>query len=133
MSIKRFLIAWVCCLGLILTACGGSAGGKDSAADSSQAAASPAVLSGEVKVIIQLQAFTPRSVAIRRGTKVTWTNQDFATHNVHAESGLFISPLLVNRQSFTFTFEDPGIYPYYCDQHGGPGGKGMSGVIEVVP
>jgi plastocyanin len=41
--------------------------------------------------------------------------------------------LLSVGQLFSFTFDEPGTYPYYCDNHGGPGGEGMSGVIIVVP
>lgn len=25
-----------------------------------------------------------------------------------------------------------GVFPYHCQWHGGPGGKGMSGVVKVV-
>jgi plastocyanin len=121
------------CLSLVMAACGGSAGSVGSPANSDQMMASPVVLSGEVRVVIQLQSFAPRNVTIRRGTTVTWTNQDLVGHSVHADGGLFHSSLLANRQSFSFTFNDPGVFDYYCDLHGGPGGEGMSGVVEVVP
>lgn len=35
-------------------------------------------------------------------------------------------------QTFSRTFEQPGVVPYYCKVHGGTGGSGMSGVVKVV-
>ena len=33
--------------------------------------------------------------------------------------------------SVSRTFNTPGVYSYYCDLHGGPGGVGMSGTVTV--
>jgi plastocyanin len=130
MPYRRLLPTILCCLSVVLAACEASAAPS---ANPNGMPPTPGVLSGDAKVVIQLQSFVPRSLTVRRGTTVTWTNQDLAGHTVHADGGLFRSPLLANRQSFSFTFDIPGVYPYYCDQHGGPGGAGMSGVVDVVP
>ena len=36
-----------------------------------------------------------------------------------------------DRSSFEFTFDEPGVYPFYCRIHGGPGRDGQFGVIVV--
>jgi plastocyanin len=36
-------------------------------------------------------------------------------------------------QDCTVAFPQPGEFPFYCDNHGGPGGFGMSGVVRVLP
>lgn len=43
----------------------------------------------------------------------------------------FDSGNLTNGQSFQHVFDSVGVYPYYCQFHGGPGGAGMSGEITV--
>lgn len=43
----------------------------------------------------------------------------------------FDSGNLINGESFQHVFDSAGVYPYYCQFHGGPGGAGMSGVITV--
>ncbi len=36
-----------------------------------------------------------------------------------------------DQESFVFTFDEPGVYPFYCRLHGAPGDNGMFGVIVV--
>ena len=36
------------------------------------------------------------------------------------------------QQKFVYQFRRPGMFPYHCHFHGGPGGKGMAGVVTVV-
>ncbi len=80
-------------------------------------------------------AFTPKTVNIIVGDIVQWNNNDVGIfHNVVADDSTFTSgdpdALAWN---FSATFDTPGIYPYYCEVHGRPGGLGMSGVITVTP
>jgi len=44
----------------------------------------------------------------------------------------FASRDLQPGQSYTHVFTTAKVVPYYCRQHGGPGGAGMSGVITVA-
>jgi plastocyanin len=44
----------------------------------------------------------------------------------------FASGDLQNGQSYTHVFATAKVVPYYCRQHGGTGGAGMSGVITVA-
>src|SRR3954454_6263061 len=72
-------------------------------------------------------------ITVVPGTTVNWENHGLF-HNVKFEDGKFEQPK--NPQATPWRvwrrFDKPGIYRYYCEMHGGPGGKGMSGVIRVA-
>ena len=86
-------------------------------------------------------AFDPVTFKAKAGDKVTWTSSDKgAPHNVVSDTGLFdsnpnclkdTSACMADGQSFSFTFAKAGKYLYYCVIHGGKGGVGMAGVVEV--
>lgn len=95
--------------------------------------ASPQVVSGQANIMMQMNAFHPQKLTVKTGTKITWINKDPAYHSVIADGGQFQSGLLAIGQVFSFTFDKEGTYPYHCGINGGPGGKGMSGEIDVIP
>jgi plastocyanin len=94
---------------------------------------SPQVVFGQADIMMQMNAFHPQKLTIKAGTAITWINKDPAYHSVIADGGQFQSGLLAIGQVFSFTFDKEGTYPYHCGINGGPGGKGMSGEIDVVP
>ena len=51
------------------------------------------------------------------GTTVIWTNEDSTMHTVTALDGTFDSGFLDNGDSWSFTFDVPGEYEYYCLPH----------------
>jgi len=63
--------------------------------------------------------FLPQIITVVIGVNntVTWTNQDLIAHNVISNTGAFYSGDLSTGQSYTFTFTQPGTYPYYCSYH----------------
>jgi plastocyanin len=61
-------------------------------------------------------SFSPNSLTVKVGTKVTWTNHDSVTHTVTANQGAFNSPVLPGN-SFSFTFTKAGTYAYHCMIH----------------
>lgn len=70
--------------------------------------------------------FSPAAVAVSPGTAVTWrwTGKGGA-HDVKAENGAFASPTTDGAGStFSFTFEKPGVFKYYCTPHRSMGMKG---------
>lgn len=75
-------------------------------------------------------AFSPRFLTIQAGDTVRWTNQT-GVHNVVADDGSFGNPLSGPGWVYTVTFDDAGVFPYYCEAHGGADGVGMSGRITV--
>ena len=74
--------------------------------------------------------FAPRSVTVKAGGTVTWSNNE-GTHTVTADDDSWESPTLKAGQTFSRRFDRPGTYPYHCSFHGSPGGH-MSGVVNVV-
>jgi plastocyanin len=77
-------------------------------------------------IAIQDFAFSPQTLTVKVGTKVTWTNNDSATHDVASTDGpgtaaattsLFNSGPLGSGQSFSFTFAKAGTYTYECTIH----------------
>jgi len=67
--------------------------------------------------------YLPLNLEIPAGTLVTWVNDDSVPHNIQSldESGnvidWFNSPPLNTGDRFEFTFEEAGVYNYYCSFH----------------
>lgn len=69
-------------------------------------------------VTIQNFAFSPSSITVAPGTTVTWTNKDNTAHTVTADSGTGPnSGQLMQNQTYSFTYQQPGTYPYHCSIH----------------
>jgi plastocyanin len=77
--------------------------------------------------------FFPRSLTIPPNTTVYWENRGLQ-HNVKFEDGAFEQPAdpLSTPWRVWRHFDSEGVFRYYCESHGGPGGQGMSGVITVA-
>ena len=67
--------------------------------------------------------YTPASITIKTGDKVTWNNVDTAAHTVtggspaDGPSGVFDSSLVMAGADYAFTFNDKGSYKYFCMVH----------------
>ena len=68
--------------------------------------------------------FEPMNIIINKGTKVTWVNDDSVEHFVNTDSHPAHtyepkqnSHALSYGDSYSYTFEKPGIYPYHCSAH----------------
>ena len=71
-----------------------------------------------VQVKIDNFAFTPNVLTITQGTTVEWTNHDDMPHTVVSDDkAAFKSKVLDTDDRFTFTFTEPGSYPYFCSLH----------------
>lgn len=89
-------------------------------------------LKTEIVTVSDFQ-FTPAQVTINVGDSVQWNNEGEFPHNVNADDGSFRSgDPSSDPWSYTFTFNTPGTFRYYCEVHGAPGGVGMSGTITVL-
>jgi plastocyanin len=62
-------------------------------------------------------SFSPATLEIKAGTKVTWTNADDIPHTVVSNDKVFKSKALDTDEKFSFTFDKPGTYPYFCSLH----------------
>jgi plastocyanin len=86
---------------------------------------------GANAVAIQNFAFNPATLNVQVGTKVTWKNLDSTAHHVVSDTGAFDSGVLNNGQSYSFTFNQAGNYPYHCSIH--PSMKGTIVVTTTAP
>ncbi len=71
----------------------------------------------DTAITIQDFAFSPPTITVPVGTKVTWTNMDTATHTVTSDSGAFDSQNLSTNKTFSFTFNQAGTFAYHCNIH----------------
>jgi plastocyanin len=70
-------------------------------------------------VTIQNFAFSPSDITVKKGTTVTWTNQDSTTHTV-TEMDSQTGPSSDNLNpgaKYTFTFTQTGTFKYHCSIH----------------
>jgi plastocyanin len=70
-----------------------------------------------IEVRIDNFSFGPTEVTVMAGTTVTWTNHDDIPHTVVSTDKVFKSKVLDTDDRFSFTFSDPGTYPYFCSIH----------------
>ena len=61
--------------------------------------------------------FSPKSTTITEGDTVTWVNKDNTTHQILADKGQFVSPVLRTNQKYSFTFNAAGTYGYNDELH----------------
>lgn len=128
---KRWL--WVSVIGLVLivAACGGPSPTTSTSTPTAVptiatstavpttapiATSTTAPTSGGNNVSIASFAFSPQSLTVTAGTKVTWTNKDSTTHTVTADGGAF-NHMLSPGDTFSFTFTKAGTYQYHCSIH----------------
>ena len=64
--------------------------------------------------------FSPKSIKVKRGTKVTWVIRQ-GVHNVKGKG--LSSPNLTKGRSYSKTFKRSGTYGYVCTLHSGMKGK----------
>jgi plastocyanin len=125
---------------MIAAGCGGSddnSGSSGASATTSPATASPdtsapAATSGgdssgsASAAKIEGFAFHPDTIKVNAGQKLSWTNDDTATHTVTADDASFDSGSLAAGKAFSFTFSKPGTFKYHCSIH-----SSMHGAVDV--
>lgn len=75
-------------------------------------------------ITIQNFSFSPETLTVPQGTKVTWINRDTAVHTVNSDA--FNSSDLNQGDTFSFTFDTKGSFDYICGLH-----PSMTGSIVV--
>ncbi|MBI1802561.1 MAG: anti-sigma factor [Chloroflexi bacterium] len=85
-----------------------------------------------VTVLMKDFAFKDKAITIDKGTTVVWVNKDPAKHTVTADvKGTVDSKDIAVNGQFSFTFNTPGTFAYYCEYHGDRGGVDMAGTVVV--
>ncbi len=68
------------------------------------------------------ECYLPHTLKIQVGDTVSWSNDDSAAHTVTSGTpdridGVFDSGLFMSENTFDFTFDRAGTYPYFCMVH----------------
>jgi len=89
----------------------------------------PSARAATAEVTIDNFSFTPATLRVAVGTRVVFTNRDDIPHTVvnDAQPPAFKSKALDTDDSFAFTFDKPGEYPYFCGLH-----PHMKGLVVVA-
>ena len=84
---------------------------------------------GDGSVQIVNFQFTPPSLSVKQGTKVTWTNGDTAVHSIKDTSPLAtpVSQDLAKGDTFSITYVRAGSYSFICGIH-----QYMTGTVNVT-
>ena len=62
--------------------------------------------------------FSPVTLTVPKGTTVSWVNRDDIPHTVVSDDKTtFKSKPLDTDQKFSYTFDKPGTYNYFCSIH----------------
>jgi plastocyanin len=126
---------------LSLAACGSDDSGSDSTAaggggeatapadtaptEAETAPSGEAVRSGKVEIVDF--AYSPQTVTVAAGGKVTWRNEDADDHTVTLDDGSFDSGDIAEGKLKSESFKSPGTFTYHCEIH-----PEMTGTVEVV-
>ena len=115
-------LALLAAAGALVVGCGGGNNSSGSGPTTSQAG-TPA--SGTA-VTIDNFAFSPATLKVKVGQKVSWTNkQQGVAHTVTADGGTFDHPM-PSGATFSFAFTKVGSFAYHCTIH-----PSMHGTIVV--
>ena len=89
----------------------------------------PSARAATAEVHIDNFVFTPDTLKVAVGAMVKFTNRDDLPHSVvsAARPPIFKSKTLDTDDSFTFIFDKPGEYAYFCGLH-----PHMKGVVVVA-
>ncbi|MEX0843948.1 MAG: plastocyanin/azurin family copper-binding protein [Balneolaceae bacterium] len=124
LSIVFYLLAFTLCISFF--ACSNNTSGTDNEDDNQDPS--------EVRVEMLSVSFSPKNIEIEVGTTVRWVNVSSVGHTVTSgtdgeHDGKFDSGNVPPDQSFSFEFNEAGIYDYYCIPHLN---NGMVGKVTVV-
>jgi plastocyanin len=104
---------------------------------SSSSSPTPAMEEGIIVSIVgnlDSNSYNPNPIEIKVGDAVTWINNDSSPHTVTSSSSssndssiTFDSDVLRRGETFSFTFDKEGQYPYFCTLH-----PSMVGTVVVT-
>jgi plastocyanin len=115
----------------------GAGGGSDLGQNSQEVSSSSPAPAMEEGIIVSIvgnsgqNSYNPNPIEIKVGDKVTWINNDSSPHTVTSSSDegniTFDSDVLRRGETFSFTFDQEGQYPYLCTLH-----PSMIGTVVVT-
>lgn len=85
--------------------------------------------SSAVEIAMLDDRYQPADITIPAGTTVTWVNKGSRWHSVASIEARFVSGRVEPGESFSYTFDTPGLFNLYCQHHAM---AGMNGTITVT-
>lgn len=85
---------------------------------------------GVVTIAMKNFEFAPKVVQVQTGTTVRWTGMQ-GNHTVKSDDGRFESDVIPVNGEFSYRFDVPGTFNFYCALHGEAGLKDMAGTVIV--
>ena len=104
---------------------GSSGGGIEIGGEGSPPGAGDQSAPGDVAIVDF--AFEPMIAVVGVGETVAWTNTGNADHTVDSDTEIFESDVIDPGETYRYTFDEPGIFPYHCDFH-----RQMRGLVLVT-
>ena len=99
-------------------------GSEDKPAGDSSSGGAPQKAASVDKVDIKEFKYGPEAIQVKRGTKVSFTNEDSAKHTATSKpQGTFDSGDISKGQTKPVTFEKAGTFDYFCVYHPTMAGK----------
>ena len=120
---RRMLVAFtlLAVVGTLAAGCGGGGSSSGGSGPTSTAGGQ----GGGNAVTIDNLAFSPKTLTLKTGQQVTWTNKQDIAHTVTADGGAFDHQMPPGA-TFSFTFDKAGSFPYHCTIH-----PSMTATIQV--
>ena len=120
---RRTLVA-LTLLAVVGTLAAGCGGGGSSSGGSGPTSTAGGQGGGNAVTIDNL-AFSPKTLNLKTGQQVTWTNKQDIAHTVTVNGGAFDHQMPPGA-TFSFTFDKAGSFPYHCTIH-----PSMTATIQV--
>jgi plastocyanin len=116
----------VAALAVVVAACDGGSASDTTAGGPGDAPPTQAQVFGYDDV------FSPDIIEVAAGGEVEWRIEGDNVHNIFASDLSWQSdPAMERGDTYTRTFDEPGVYSYFCTLHGTPEGEGMAGYVVV--
>jgi plastocyanin len=97
------------------------------------AGAAPTARAADQPVTIVGSSFSPDLLAINVGDSVTWTNNDPIQHTVTSDNSAWVAASLFQGNTFQHTFNQAGLFSYFCSIHFGMRGAILVGTRTYLP
>lgn len=89
------------------------------------------ITSSNISVSMGDNYYSLQNITVTAGTRIVWTNNGTSPHTITSTTGIFESGNIGSGSTYSYTFNTPGTYNYFCRFHGSPN-SGMTGTVIVT-
>lgn len=82
-------------------------------------------------------SYSPKCLRLKKGSTINiQSSSHHAVEAINEANSTVVNPIAAqeinNSKTITVTFDEVGVFGYYCENHGNDNGEGMAGAILVV-